>query len=56
MDSAEIKKENAGLTKIYTMKDENGSITAEMKVAFGKIGEVIHYISENEYAIIELGY
>lgn len=56
MDSAEIKKENAGLTKIYTMKDENGSISAEMKVSFGKIGEVIHYISENEYAIIELGY
>ena len=38
------------------MKDENGKITAEMKVAFGKIGEVIHHIGENEYVKIELAY
>ncbi|MBR2024898.1 MAG: hypothetical protein IKA02_03725 [Clostridia bacterium] len=56
MDKAEVQKENGGLTKNYIMKDENGNITAEMKVAFGKIGEVIHHLSENEYIKIELEY
>jgi len=56
MDKAEVKNENAGLVKNYIMKDENGIVTAEMKVAFGKIGEVIHHIGENEYAKIELAY
>ena len=36
--------------------DENGNVTADMKLAFGKIGEVMHYTGENEYVQIELGY
>ncbi len=56
LDKAEMQKENAGLIKNYIMKDENGSTTAEMKVAFGKIGEVVHYLSENEYVKLELEY
>ncbi len=56
MDKAETKKENAGLITVYTMKDSSGKVTAEMKVAFGKIAEVNHYISDNEYAKIELDY
>ncbi len=56
MDKAEIKKENAGLVKNYIMKDGDGKITAEMKVMFGKIAEVNQYISDNEYAKIELDY
>ena len=31
-------------------------VTADMKLAFGKIGEVIHYTGENEYVQIELEY
>ena len=45
-----------GLKTIYEMKDENGNVTADMKLAFGKIGEVIHYTGENEYVQIELEY
>ena len=56
MDKAELKREKLGFIKNYVMKDENGKITAEMKVAFGKIGEVIHHIGENEYVKIELAY
>lgn len=56
MDEAELKKEYLGLVKNYVMKDENGNVTAEMKVMFGVIGEVIHHTGENEYAKIELGY
>lgn len=56
IDKAEVIMENAGLSKNYVMKDENGNITAEMKVAFGKIGEVIHHTAENTYAKIELAY
>ena len=46
MDKAEVKDENLGLSKSY----------AEMKVALGKIGEVIHYTAEGEYVKIELSY
>ena len=53
---SELKREKLGFIKNYVMKDENGKITAEMKVAFGKIGEVIHHIGENEYVKIELAY
>ena len=56
MDKAEVRKESMGLKTIYEMKDENGNVTADMKLAFGKIGEVIHYTGENEYVQIELGY
>lgn len=56
MDEAELKKEYLGIVKNYRMMDENGNVTAEMKVMFGLIGEVIHHTGENEYAKIELGY
>ena len=56
MDKTEVRKESLGLKKIYEMKDENGNVTADMKMAFGKIGEVIHYTGENEYVQIELEY
>ena len=56
MDKAELKKEKLGFIKNYVMKDENGKTTAELKVAFGKIGEVIHHTGENEYVKIELAY
>ena len=56
MDKAEVRKESMGLKTIYEMKDENGNVTADMKLAFGKIGEVIHYTGENEYVQIELEY
>lgn len=56
MDKAEVRKESMGLKTIYEMKDENGKVTADMKLAFGKIGEVIHYTGENEYVQIELEY
>ena len=56
MDKAEKRKESVGLVTVYEMKDENGNVTADMKLAFGKIGEVIHYTGENEYVQIELEY
>lgn len=56
MNKAETESENLGLSKNYIMKDANGKITAEMKVAFGKIGEVLHHTAEGEYVKIELGY
>ena len=56
MDKAETRKESAGLVTVYEMKDENGNVTADMKVTFGKIGEVNQYIGENEYVQIELEY
>lgn len=56
MDQAEVRKESAGLVTVYEMKDENGNVTADMKIMFGVIGEVIHYIAEDEYVMIELEY
>ncbi len=56
MDKAEEVKENAGLVTNYVMKDANGKVTAEMKLMFGKIGEVIHHTADGEYVKIELGY
>jgi len=56
MDKAEETKENAGLVTNYVMKDANGKVTAEMKLMFGKIGEVIHHTADGEYVKIELGY
>ena len=56
LDKAEVKNENAGLVKNYRMKDQFGEVVAELKVAFGVIGEVIHHIGENEYVKIELSY
>lgn len=56
LEKAEIRTENLGLIKNYIMKDDNGNITAELKVAFGKIGEVIHHTGTNEYVKIQLGY
>ena len=56
MDQAEVRKESVGLVKVYEMKDENGNVTADMKVMFGKIGEVNHYTGENAYVQIELAY
>ena len=56
MDEAEVKKEYLGLVTTYVMKDESGNVTAEMKVMFGVIGEVIHYLSDDEYVKIELEY
>ena len=56
MDQAEVRKESLGLKTIYEMKDENGNVTADMKLAFGKIGEVIHYTAGDEYVKIELEY
>ena len=40
----------------FYLKDENGNVTADMKLMFGKIGEVNHYTGENEYVMIELEY
>ena len=49
--------------KIYTSSsdntlttDENGKVTADMKLMFGKIAEVNHYTADGEYVKIELGY
>ena len=56
MDKAEKRKESVGLVTVYEMKDENGNVTADMKVTLGKIAEVNHYIGENEYVQIELEY
>lgn len=56
LDKAEKRKQDGGLVTVYEMKDENGNVTADMKLAFGKIGEVIHYTGENEHVQIELGY
>lgn len=56
MNKAEIVKENSGMVKNYKMKDANGNVTVEMKVAFGKIAEVLHYISDSEYVKVELEY
>ncbi len=56
MDKADVRKESAGLVKVYEMKDENGNVTADMKLMFGKIAEVNHYTAEDEYVKIELGY
>ena len=56
MDKAEKRKESVGLVTVYEMKDENGKVTADMKLMFGKIGEVNHYTGENEYVQIELEY
>lgn len=56
LDRAEVQSEKLGLIKNYVMKDEDGNVTAELKVAFGKIGEVIHHTGEGEYVKIELAY
>lgn len=56
MDKAAVRKEKLGLITIYEMKDENGNVTADMKIMFGVIGEVIHYTAEGEYVMIELEY
>ena len=56
MNKADVRKEAIGLVTVYEMKDENGNVTTDMKLIFGKIGEVNHYISENEYVQIELEY
>ena len=56
MDKAEKRKESVGLVTVYEMKDENGNVTADMKLMFGKIGEVNHYTGDNEYVQIELEY
>ena len=56
MDKADVRRESVGLVKVYEMKDENGNVTADMKLMFGKIGEVNHYTDENEYVQIELEY
>ncbi|MBO5867848.1 MAG: hypothetical protein J6Q54_02940, partial [Oscillospiraceae bacterium] len=56
LDKAEETKENAGLITNYVMKDDSGNVTAELKVAFGVIGEVIHHTGENEYVMLELAY
>ena len=56
MNKAEIVKESGGMVKNYKMKDANGNVTVEMKVAFGKIAEVLHYISDSEYVKVELEY
>ena len=56
MDEADVRKEKLGLITVYEMKDENGDVTADMKLMFGKIGEVIHYTSEDTHVMIELEY
>ena len=56
MEEAEVRKEKLGLITIYEMKDADGNVTADMKLMFGKIGEVVHYTAENEYVKIELAY
>ena len=56
MDKAEVRKESVGLVTVYEMKDENDNLTADMKLMFGKIGEVNHYTVEDEYVKIELDY
>lgn len=56
LDEAEIKREYLGLVKNYVMKDENGNVTAEMKVMFGVIGEVILHTDEDEYVKVEMAY
>ena len=56
MDKAEKRKESVGLVTVYEMKDENGNVTADMKVTFGKIAEVNHYTADDEYVQIELEY
>lgn len=56
LDKAEVQTEKLGLIKNYVMKDESGNVTAELKVMFGKIGEVIHHTGEGEYVKIELAY
>ena len=53
MDKAEKRKESLGLVTVYEMKDENSNVTADMKLMFGKIGEVNRYTGENEYVQIE---
>ena len=56
LDKAEIRKESVGLVKVYEMKDKDGNVTADMKVAFGLMGEVNHYTAKDEYVKIELEY
>lgn len=56
LDEAEVKKEYLGLVTTYVMKDDSGKVTAEMKVMFGVIGEVYHYLSDDEYVKLELEY
>ena len=56
MDKAETRRESVGLVKVYEMKDENGKVTADMKLMFGKIAEVNHYTADDEYVKIELEY
>ena len=56
MDKAETRRESVGLVKVYEMKDENGKVTADMKLMFGKIAEVNHYTADDEYVQIELEY
>lgn len=55
-DEAEVKKEYLGIVTNYVMKDDSGKVTAEMKVMFGVIGEVYHYLSDDEYVKLELEY
>ena len=56
LDEAEVKKEYLGLVTTYVMKDDSGRVTAELKVMFGVIGEAYHYLSDDEYVKLELGY
>ena len=56
MDKAETRREKIGLVKIFEMKDKNNKVIADMKLMFGIIGEVNHYIAEDEYVKIELEY
>lgn len=56
MDKAEKRKESIGLVTVYEMKDKNDKVSADMRLLFGKIGEVNHYLTEDEYVKIELEY
>lgn len=56
MDKTETRREKVGIIKVYEMKDESGKVTADMKLMFGKIGEVNHYTADDEYVKIELEY
>jgi len=56
MDRAAVRKETLGLITVYEMKDENGKVTADLRIMFGVIGEVNHYKAEDEYVKIQLEY
>lgn len=56
MEKAEVRREKLGLITIYEMKDADGNVIADMKLMFGRIGEVVHYTADGEYVKVELGY